>query len=52
MKWFFIIWPAIICVAALILFTVAVHNEQNWHAVWMAALALGAGMLSVRGFTE
>ncbi len=52
MRWFKIIWPAVICVAALVLFAVSVHSEQNWHAVWMAGIAIIAGTLSIKGFTE
>lgn len=52
MRLFKIIWPSMVCIAALVLFSVAVHNEQYWHALWMAATAVAACVLSVKGVNE
>ena len=52
MRWFKIIWPAIICIAALVLFTIAVQNDQPLHALWMVAIAIAAGAFSIKGISE
>ena len=52
MRWFKIIWPAIICVAALVLFTIAIHGKQYQHAVWTAIIAMIACTLSIKGISE
>ena len=51
-RWFMILMPAIICIAALTLLIIAVQGQQYWHAAWMVATAILAGGLTIKGIVE